>query len=190
MTLIYPHLHKDLKTGRHLSAQVEIVKPDLLRRDQIERNYSLSSRLHMSLCTLWTILLSSSLSSHHTSNWHLSPSLASSEVFPQTLITVSLARQRRKQGEQSLHSGLWQKSTSRSSQFCSLGIEQSQGSPEALMLIQRPLAVFYWSDLEILPDPATMWQPRQLLLDLGQNFLNCISTHRHKAMPLAPSPKT
>lgn len=189
MTLIYPHLHKDPKTGRHLSAQVEIVKPDLLRRDQIERNYSLSSRLHTSLCTPRTIL-SSLLSSHHTSSWHLSPSLASSEVFPQTLITVSPARQRRKQGEQSLHSGLWQKSASRSSQFCSLGVEQSQGSPEGLMIIQSPLAVFYWSDLGILPDPATVWQPRQLLLDLGQNFLNCISTHRHKAMPLAPSPKT
>lgn len=35
MALVYPHLHKDLKRGKYLSAQVERVRLDLLRRDHI-----------------------------------------------------------------------------------------------------------------------------------------------------------
>lgn len=61
------------------------------------------------------------------------------------------------------------------------------------MITHSPFTIFYQSDLESLPDPAAVWQSHQLLLDLGQDCLNCVSTHRHVAMPPVPldtSPKT
>lgn len=91
---------------KHLSAQVETVKLDLLRSN-LEKLLSEQQAAHASLYTMDNPFFFFVLFPPH---FQLA-SLASSDVLPQTLITASSAKQRCEQEGQNLYSELWQKLT-------------------------------------------------------------------------------
>lgn len=138
------------------------------KRSNVEKLLSEQQVTHTPLCTMNNHSL---FSLPTVLSAHLCSPASSKEVFPQAFITVSSLQERSKQREKNLHSGLRKKSSNRSSQN-----SQSQVYPETLMAVQSPYSVAYLRGLEIPLDPATVLQPHQLLLNLGQN-LNCVSEH-------------